>query len=166
MTFGDLQAGDAVFLDANTLVYHFTLHPVFGLACSQLLQRIENGEINGSTSTHILTECAHRLMTIEAIATFGWPAAGIAQRLRRHPMDAQKLTAFQHAVESVLQSQIAIISISPGVIRDAAAVSRQTGLLSNDALILAIMAANHLNKLASSDSDFARVPGVALYTPV
>ena len=24
MTFGDLQVGDAVFVDANTLIYHFT----------------------------------------------------------------------------------------------------------------------------------------------
>jgi hypothetical protein len=38
MTFADLLAGDPVFLDANTLVYHFTLDPVYGTACSQLLR--------------------------------------------------------------------------------------------------------------------------------
>jgi hypothetical protein len=54
MTFADLLASDAVFLDANTLIYHFTLEPQYGPACSHLLQRIENQEIPGFTSTHIL----------------------------------------------------------------------------------------------------------------
>ena len=42
MIFADLVAGDAVFLDANTLIYHFGPHPSFGPACNQLVQRIEN----------------------------------------------------------------------------------------------------------------------------
>ena len=32
MTFADLVAGDHVFLDANTLVYHFGPHPALGAA--------------------------------------------------------------------------------------------------------------------------------------
>ena len=82
MIFADLLAGEAIFLDANTLVYHFVSDPVYGAACSQLLQRIENQEIQGLTSTHILTEMAHRIMTIEAIGAFKWPLAGIARRLK------------------------------------------------------------------------------------
>jgi hypothetical protein len=42
MTFADLVAGDTIFQDANTLVYHFTSDPQYGTACSQLLQGIEN----------------------------------------------------------------------------------------------------------------------------
>jgi predicted nucleic acid-binding protein len=45
-------------------------------------------------------------------------------------------------------------------------VSRQTGLLSNDALIVAVMRANGLTKLASEDADFDRVPGITRYAPV
>jgi predicted nucleic acid-binding protein len=89
MTFADLVAGDSVFLDANTLVYHFTSDPIYGLACGQLLQRIENQEILGFTSTRVLTELAHRIMTIEAIGAFTWPVAGIARRLRQHPAQVQ-----------------------------------------------------------------------------
>jgi hypothetical protein len=36
MTFADLPAGAAVFLDANILVYDFSSHSVFGPACRQL----------------------------------------------------------------------------------------------------------------------------------
>ena len=166
MIFTDLAAGDTVVLDANTLVYHFTLDKLYGPACSQLLQRIENQEIHGFTSTHVVTETAHRIMTIEAIATLGWPVAGIAQRLRRNPAHVQQLTGFRQAIERLLQSRIEVLVIQPALVAAAAAVSQQTGLLSNDALIVAVMQASGLTKLASHDADFDRVPSLTRYSPV
>ncbi len=41
MIFADLPSGDSVFVDANTFVYHFQPHLVFGQACTDLLERIE-----------------------------------------------------------------------------------------------------------------------------
>lgn len=165
MIFADLVAGDAVFLDANILVYHFTLDPVWGPACGQLLQRIENQEVRGVTSTHVLSEMAHRVMTIEAIAAFGWALPGIAQRLRSHLGQVQQLTGFRQAVERTLQSRLQVLTIPPALVATAAAVSQQTGLLSNDALIVAVMQANGLTNLASNDTDFDRVPGLTRYAP-
>jgi len=49
MTFADLVAGDAVFVDANTFLYSFAPDPSLGPPCSQLLQRIENQELEGFT---------------------------------------------------------------------------------------------------------------------
>jgi hypothetical protein len=66
VTFDDLVAGSAVFIDANCLVYAATADPQYGPACQRLLQRIENKEITGFTAAHVLAEMAHRLMTIEA----------------------------------------------------------------------------------------------------
>jgi hypothetical protein len=56
MTFADLAAGDSVFVDANTLIYHFGPHPTFGTACRQLVGRIESQDLLGFTSTHTLGE--------------------------------------------------------------------------------------------------------------
>ena len=42
MTFDDLVAGEAVFVDANTLVYHCTLDPIHATGCTSLLNRIGN----------------------------------------------------------------------------------------------------------------------------
>src|SRR5260370_11428623 len=166
MIFTDLAGGTSLFLDANALFYHFTQDPHFGPACSQLLQRIEVQEIQGFTSTHVLSETAHRIMAIEAITTFSWPVAGIAQRLRQHPAQVKKLTGFRQAVERVLQSRIVVLNIQPILVAGAAEVSQQTGLLSNDALIVAVMQANGLTKLASNDADFDRAPGLNRYSPV
>jgi predicted nucleic acid-binding protein len=166
VTFADLVAGDAIFLDANLFVYHFASDPRYGAACTQLLQRIENQEILGLTSTHVLTEMAHRVMTVEAITAFAWPMSGIARRLRKHPAQVQQLAGFHQAVERVLQSRIQVLTIPVALIAAGARLSRQTGLLSNDALIVAVMQANGLTRLASSDHDFDRIPGLTRYEPI
>jgi predicted nucleic acid-binding protein len=106
MIFADLAAGDSVFLDANTFIYHFGPDPALGPQCSQLLQRIENQELTGFTSVHLLAEVVHKLMTIEANALFGWPIAGMANRLRRHPGEVQKLSAFRVALDQISQSRM------------------------------------------------------------
>src|SRR5437868_1979795 len=129
MIFADLVLGDSVVLDANTLIYHFTTNPLFGAAGSDLLRRIERQEISGFTSTHILSEVAHRVMLIEASNTFAWPPAGILQRLRRHPNQLQRLTGFRQAVEDVLHSSIQVLAIPAHRIGTAAQLSEQTGLL-------------------------------------
>jgi predicted nucleic acid-binding protein len=166
MIFADLVLGESVFLDANTLIYHFTTNPLFGTACSNVLRRIERQEIVGFTSTHMLSEVAHRIMTIEASNTFAWQLAGIVQRLRRQPNQVQRLTGFRQTVENVLHSSIQVLPIPASLIGTAAQVSQQTGLLSNDALIVAVMQANGLTNLASNDADFDRVPGLTRYAPV
>jgi len=165
MIFADLQAGASVFVDANTLVYHFEPHPVLGPACTALIRRIELGEITGVTSTHVLTEVAHRLMTIEAMKRFGWPLAGIAQRLRRHPAEVQQLSDFRNAIEAVPKLGLSILAPAASLVAVGAAISQQSGLLSNDAMVVAVMREHGLVNLASHDADFDRVPGLTRYAP-
>jgi predicted nucleic acid-binding protein len=164
MTFPDLVGGESIFLDANPLVYHFAPHPTMGAACTQLITRIGNGELQALTSTHVLSETAHHLMTFEASAQFGWTTK-VVQRLKQQPACVQQLATFRQAIEQVPQLGIAVLTIPPGLIATAAAISQQTGLLSNDALIVAVMRANGLTKLASNDTDFDRVPGLVRYAP-
>jgi predicted nucleic acid-binding protein len=78
MTFADIPAGTAVFLDANVFVYYFGPDPVFGPPCKQLLDRIEQKEVEGYISAHVLVEISHRLMTLEAMSKFGWAMQGMA----------------------------------------------------------------------------------------
>jgi len=165
MIFTDLAAGDAVFLDANTFVYHFAPDPVLGGACRDLLVRIKSQTIAGFTSTHVVSEMAHRLMTLEAMKAHGWPAAGIAQRLRNNPAAVRKLAAFRQAIQEIPRFGVQILAIPPGLLDAAAAVSQATGLLTNDGLVVAVMQANGLTGLASNDADFDRVPGVTRYGP-
>jgi predicted nucleic acid-binding protein len=114
----------------------------------------------------VLSEAAHRLMTLEAIDRYGWPAAGIAQRLRKHPAEVQALTRFRQAIEEVPLFGVQVLAIAPALIHVATERSQQHGLLHNDGLIVAVMQANGLTTLASADDDFDRVPGLTRYGPV
>lgn len=166
MTFADLVAGDRVFVDANILTYHFQPHPAFGATCTQVLLRIENGQLTGFTSVPVLAEVAHRLMTIEASTAFSWPLAGIGNRLRSQPAQVQKLTAFRRGIENVLQGNLQVLPATPAMLSRAVVLSQQLGLLTNDALTAALMQANGLSNIASSDTDFDRVPGITRYAPL
>jgi predicted nucleic acid-binding protein len=164
MTFADAPSGANLFLDANLLVYHLAPHPALGPVCTQLMERIENKDLLAFTSTHVLSEAAHHLMTFEASQRFGWPSK-IVERLKRQPALIQQLTNFRQAIDQVSQLGIQILTISPPLISAAAAVSQQHGLLSNDALLIALMQAHGLTNLASHDDDFDRVPGITRYAP-
>src|SRR5947199_82788 len=83
MTFLDIPFGSDVFVDANTFVYAFLPDPRFGPPCEQLLQRIENNQLRGFSSAHIVAEMAHRLMTLEAASLLGQPQTGMANWLKR-----------------------------------------------------------------------------------
>ncbi|HET6573300.1 MAG TPA: type II toxin-antitoxin system VapC family toxin [Fimbriiglobus sp.] len=165
MTFADLAVQNHIFLDANTLVYHFASHQVFGPAANQLMTRIENQDLGGYTSTHILSETAHRLMMIEAATLPGWKQTKVKLRLLQQPSALQNLSLFRRAIEAVLQSRIQTLTIAPSLVVSAAGISQQSGLLSNDALIVAVMQAHGLCQLASNDPDFDRVPGITRYAP-
>ncbi len=84
MKLHELPAGESIFLDANLLVYHFAAHPIHGLACTDFIDLVTRGEFTAVTSTHILSETAHQLMTYEAARQFGWKSK-IVDHLKRQP---------------------------------------------------------------------------------
>src|SRR5205807_6355706 len=101
MKYSDLPAGTTVFIDASPVIHHFEPNALFGPASTEFLERIENQEIAGVTTTHIVSEVAHRLMTIEAMQAFGWKSAGIALKLRHHSTEVQQLKRFRQAIQDV-----------------------------------------------------------------
>lgn len=165
MTLDAIPAGLYVFVDANPLLYYFTAHPRYGPSCQKLLDRIENKEITGFTSAHVLSEVVHRLMTIEASQLFGWPAKGIAQRLRKHPGEVQQLSRSRQAIDEITLIGVDVLVVAKTHVSLAPDISRQTGLLCGDAVVVAIMQDHGLAHLASSDTDFDRVPGITRYEP-
>jgi predicted nucleic acid-binding protein len=98
MTFTVIPQGASVFVDANTFVFHFSKHPALAVPCMEFLDRVSRHELQALTSANVVSDVAHRLMALEAATSLGWTGTGISQRLRRHPAEVQKLTAFRHAV--------------------------------------------------------------------
>jgi predicted nucleic acid-binding protein len=165
MTFASLAPGSRVFLDANTIIYHFTNDPKFGAACTQLLKQVELNQLRGFTSAQVLGDVAHRLMTLEAINLLGWPLTRIAARLRQHHGEIPRLSVYRQAIARIPLLRIQVQPITQSLVESATLLSHQYELLTGDALIVAVMQANGLTDLASADADFDRVPGIMRYAP-
>jgi predicted nucleic acid-binding protein len=166
VTFDDLLSGMAVFIDANCLVYAFDNQSPAHLACRRLPDRVENHDLQGFTSAHVLAEVAHRLMTLEAAASLNRPLSGMVNWLRRHPAEVQRLSRSHQAIDELSLVQVMVLPVSGADVSRAADVSRLHGLLTNDAVIVVLMQHHGLNALASHDADFDRVPGLTRYAPV
>jgi predicted nucleic acid-binding protein len=166
MNFANLSPGDAIFLDANVIVYDFGPDPIFGPPSKALLKRIETGDLNCFISSPIFNDIAHRLMTLEACQTLGWRFAGIGQRLRRHPDEIKKLAKSRQALDEIIRLGIQVVPVNAHHVLLAGDLGRLHGLLSGDSLIVAVMQSHGLTRLASNDADFDRVPGISRYAPV
>lgn len=166
MNFAAIPSGASLFLDANVFIYDFGPDPVLGPPSRSLLERIERGDIKGSVSAHVLNDIAHRLMTLEACQIFGWPYTGIGQRLRKHHAEIGRLVRSRQALDDIIAIGVQVLSVSMPDVLAAADLCRQFGLLSGDALAIAVMRSHKIADIASNDSDFDRVPGVTRYSPI
>jgi predicted nucleic acid-binding protein len=165
MNLADIPSGELVFVDANIFLYYFEPDPVFGPACEQLFLRVEQHELVAFSSSHVISDLAHRLMTTEAHTVLGWPFAGMALRLKKHPDQLQKLTRYRQAIDEISLIGVQILPVTGRLVSLAADSSRTFGLLTNDALVVSVMQDRHFVHLASNDADFDRVPGITRYAP-
>jgi predicted nucleic acid-binding protein len=165
MTFDDIPAGMNVFLDANVFVYYAEPHPTFGPACQQLLLRIDNHELQGFTSSAILSTAAHRIMTLEAAAVFQRSMQGIVGWLKQHPAEIQRLSRHKQVIDDLSLIGIQVLPVDRQEVSLSADLSQQFGLLTEDALVVSVMRQHGLQALASNDADFDRVPGLTRYAP-
>ena len=88
-------------------------------------------------------------MVIEAGNLPGWAGGKVLNRLKQQPGVVKQLTQFQAAVDAVLQSKIHVLTVPTPLLSTAATISRRHGLLTTDALILALLQANGLTHIAT-----------------
>ena len=120
MTFADIAAGAAVFADANVFVFYSVPHATLGPSCRQFMERIARQEITGFTSADALSDVAHRVMTLEAVAVFGWSLTGVASHLKQQPSAIQQLVRFRQSIEEIVQIGIRVLPTTSSLVLDAA----------------------------------------------
>ena len=161
-----LPGGSTIFIDANIFIYHFSGPTPLTPSCTALLERIVNREIVGVTSTTVVLEVLHRLMILEAISKFHLVPRGAVQFLKANPEKVKALNECHLAIETVTQLGIQIAEVTQEDISEGQQFQRQFGMLTNDALILAVMSRQRITALASNDPDFQRIPHIHLHRPV
>ena len=161
-TLDEIADGTRFVVDSNIFIYHFT---GASAACRHLLERCESGRVAGVTSTFVVAEVTHRLMTIEAVAKGLVSAGDVARKLREKPEIIKELDAYQQQVELIPRMGILVLDLDPRTLTAAAGLRRRYGLLTNDSLLVATAVLDGVTALASADRDFERVDALRLFCP-
>ncbi|MGB7157786.1 MAG: PIN domain-containing protein [Tepidisphaeraceae bacterium] len=161
----DLPDGAACFVDSNILYY--ALVPTAGVSeqCLKLLKRAVAGRVSLMVSVPVLSDVMHKVMTSEVAQLAGRDRAGIVGYLGRHPEVITQLVEYPQAMEQLSAVPMSILPVDEQSLRDAMRVAVHHGLLTNDAMIVALMQLHQLSHLVTNDDDFDRVPGLTVWKP-
>jgi predicted nucleic acid-binding protein len=149
----------------NIFYYHFVETPALSDPCTTFLERAANGSIEVCTSSHILSEAIHKVMLAEAEAIFGRNRAGLVNWLQRHRHRITELSKFLQAADGLAAMGLLLVPTDAALLVQAAILSAQLGLLTNDALVVALMRRHALTNLATNDDDFDGIPGLTVWKP-
>lgn len=150
-----------VFLDANVLVYGLSGQSA---QCAGLLERCSKEEVTGICLFEIVNEATHRFMLAEAFQKrlISKESAGT---LRTHFSMIASLTDYWRDTERILDLNILFLSTNERILRNAQSERQQSGLLTNDSMIVSCMRSYGITNLATNDTDFERVSGITVYSP-
>ena len=153
---------DIVLIDANICLYAMR-----GVSpqCERLLSRCAKGEVVGIIPSHILAEIMHQLMIAEA-RDYQWiKGPNPALQLAMAPERVRALSKYEELVRDIIGTGLQIEPVVQEDFITAMAVQRQAGLLTNDALLVAVGERLRVTNIASADKAFSHVQGILLYTP-
>ena len=146
---------DDIFIDANVFIYFFRLHSRYSNACQQFFLNLVDGKFKGFTTTFVIEETAYILL-IRAIADdFNNHPIEV---IRENPGVVRKYTDRLHkAINNIFSMDNLTVLDTPAELFYSMIDGMQHGLLTRDALYLAVMDQNHIQNIASFDTDFDRV---------
>ena len=158
----EIPGGTKIFVDSNILIYHF-----LGVseACTDFLERVRIGDVEGYTSTIVLAEVLHRLMIAEAVEKYGAEPKKAVRLLKEKPEIIPALEKSERAIQRIPDFNIKILLCPIEAIWQSRRIRRQYSLLTNDSLNLYIMRASYLSHMATNDADFERVKEISIWRP-
>jgi predicted nucleic acid-binding protein len=161
----DVPDAATCFVDSNILYY--ALVPTAGISgpCVALLERAIAGRISVSVSIPVLSDVLHKVMTSEAAQLTRRDRAGMVGYLGRHPELIATLKEYPQAMERLSAVPMTVLPVDDQLLRQAARVAIAHGLLTNDAMIVALMQRHQVTHLATNDDDFKNVPGLTIWMP-
>jgi len=162
MKLQQIENGEDVLIDTNVLVY---ANQQKSEQCRQLLRRCATREVKGILPMPVVAELVHTLMIIEARENNWIERANPSRALAEHPETVSRLNRYQTQVRECLGIGFRIEPATQIDIIEAMAIQRELGLLTNDALILAIARRLNCKSVATADRAFEKAQGFLVYAP-
>lgn len=80
-------------------------------------------------------------------------------------MYVQQLDDSGRDAVNIPDMQVKVLAVEPAILSQVDGVRKETGLLANDSLLVAMMRHGGYQNLATNDADFTRVAGITVFWP-
>jgi predicted nucleic acid-binding protein len=157
-----IRAGAWVAIDTNILVY---ANQQRSPECVEFLTRCASGELQGVVPVSMVAELVHALMLIEARENNWIERANAARALAERPDLVRRLTRYEIQMREFSGIGLRIEPVGAADILEAMRIQKEAGLLTNDALLLAVARRLNCEAVASADKAIAQAPGFSVFAP-
>ncbi|MFN8495196.1 MAG: type II toxin-antitoxin system VapC family toxin [Caldilineaceae bacterium] len=165
-TFSTIPARVTVMIDANILIYALFPQSRQHASCKHLLERGARSELALQLVVNTAADVIHRAMVLEVISQGKFQKSGDAVTyLKQTPQAVQQLTRYRTILSDITLAHIKILPLTYRDLHTSRQYRDNYGVMTNDSLILAVMQRERIQFLATNDSDFERVPGIAVRQP-
>ncbi|OGD11417.1 MAG: hypothetical protein A2Y86_06685 [Candidatus Aminicenantes bacterium RBG_13_62_12] len=162
MSLHEIRAGAWVAIDTNILVY---ANQRRSTECLDFLKRCASGEVQGVVPMPMVAELLHALMLIEARENNWIERANPARALAERPDLVRRLARYEIQMREFFGIGLRIEPVGSGDILEALRIQKESGLLTNDALLLATARRLNCEAVASADRVIAQAPGFSVFGP-
>ena len=155
-----------IFVDANIFLHHaFDLNE----SSVRFLQRIERGEVKAYTSLLVLEEVFFKLLVQQSSNLLSKVTLEKVKTLLKDKKARKKIFSplfrYLKYLDILKTGGLKVIGLVEEDVERAIYIAGQWGLLTADALHLAVMERKEIINLASADSDFEVIKGITLWKP-
>jgi predicted nucleic acid-binding protein len=159
----DIPTGSLCVIDTNVLLY---AEQNLSDQAQRLLRRCSTGELIGVLPQTVWQELTHKLMLAEAMMRGAISGGNPASRLADKPEVVRGLSLYQVKVRSLVDLGLRFERCTRDDLLQAAfGLQNRYGLLTNDAMVLAVALRIEADCLVSSDKGFRQVSEVDVYAP-
>lgn len=165
MDLKDLPSNSKTFIDTNIFLYAISDHPRYGTKCNNFLDRIKLAEIRGVISVIVLNELIHKMIIAEIAQKKDLKSIQVIRYIKNNPQILKELESYEIIKDVETSYNLEIVDVKKEDFLQAQSLMPRYFLLSNDALHLAIMEREGINKIATNDPDFDRVKDITVWKP-
>lgn len=163
MNLDDIPGGSLCIIDTNVLLY--AEQGVSGQA-QRLLRRCSTGELTGALPQTVWQELTHKLMLAEAAMKHGLSGRNPAVRLADKPDIVGALSLYQTKVRALLDLGLRFEPcVQDDLMPSAFNLQTRYGLLTNDAVVLAVAIRLKADCLVSADKGFQSIQELTVFAP-
>ncbi len=163
MSLDDIPAGSFCVADTNVLLY---AEQGNSAQAQRFIRRCSSGELKGVLPQTVWQELTHKLMLAEALSRGLIAGGNPAARLASRPEAIRDLTLYRGKVRALVDLGFGFEPCNrDDLLKSAFALQEKHGLLTNDAVVLAVTLRLRADALVSNDKAFRELDKPDIYFP-